>query len=191
MQKVKDILTSNNNLFNALQTNYSTFYTSILEDKDPVLMQNLLIIQCGERVASPLLLKYTLDEISDILVVVYGDSWGRIKDALETQYNVDKQYNHTTVENVEKTYNAENNDTTANTIGVYGFDSTDATDSQKEDNSTDYTRDEERLESKTSVTTGNNGNIQGSIEKEVRLRKLKFYDIIIKDISDKISLDIY
>lgn len=191
MQKVKDILTSNNNLFNALQTNYSTFYTSILEDKDPVLMQNLLIIQCGERVASPLLLKYTLEEISDILVVVYGDSWGRIKDALETNYNVDKQYNHTTVENVEKTYNAENNDTTANTIGVYGFDSTDATDSQKEDNSTDYTRDEERLESKTSVTTGNNGNIQGSIEKEVRLRKLKFYDIIIKDISDKISLDIY
>lgn len=188
---IKEKVNSENNFFTTLSTKYHTFYVSLFGSLDPQVLLNLFLLDYGDRWCSKMLSDYDNEDIVDILVVMFGDSWLKIKNALSTNYTVDGTWVETTTESVEKSYSAENNDSTENKSSIYGFDSQTATDSQEDNTSTDFTRDETREESKTINKSGSRGNVQGNILQELRVRKNNLIGYIMQDIASKLTYNIY
>lgn len=191
MIQTKEKINNDNNLFNDFSIKYHTLYTQLFESLSPDVLLNLFLIDYGDRWASKMLVEYDNGDIIDILVVMFGASWLRVKSALSVNYNVDTTWCETTSESIEKTFSAENNDSTENKIGVYGFDSQTATDSQEENTSTDITKDETREETRTLNKSGSRGNVQGNILQELRVRQNNFISYVMHDIASKLTYNIY
>ena len=193
MQKVVDIITIENSLFSAIKAENAELYGSLFGTIDPTDMDVNLLITCGERYASPLLVHQEIDTVARFLVNRYGDNWERIKTALYEEYEVTKPYNLTQTTTTEKTATNENTGESKDTSGIVGFDSETATDSTVDSNTNSTTINETENSTVTVENVGNMGTINNAslISSELELRKISLQTLILNDIQSQITLDIY
>lgn len=193
MQKVNEIITIDNSLFNAIKTGYSELYTSLFGTIEPTDMDDNLLITCGERYASPLLIHHGIDKVARFIVNKYGDNWERIKKALCEEYDVTKPYNLKQTTTTQKTATNENSGESTDRSGIVGFDSETATDSTVDSNTNSTTINETENSTVTVENVGNTGTINNAslINSELELRKVSLQSLILNDIQSQITLDIY
>lgn len=193
MQKVNEIITIENSLFNAIKTGYSELYNSLFGTIEPTDMDDNLLITCGERYASPLLIHHDIDKVARFVVNKYGDNWERIKKALYEEYDVTKPYNLKQTTTTQKTATNENTGESTDKSGIVGFDSETATDSTVDSNTNSTTINETESSTVTVENVGNTGTINNAslINSELELRKISLQSLILNDIQSQITLDIY
>lgn len=193
MQKVSEIITIENSLFNAIKTGYSELYTSLFGTIEPTDMDDNLLITCGERYASPLLIHHDMDKVARFIVTKYGDNWEKIKNALYAEYDITKPYNLKQTTTSEKTATNENTGESTDKSGIVGFDSETATDSSVDTNTNTNTINETESTTVTVENVGNTGTINNAslINSELELRKISLQALILNDIQSQITLDIY
>lgn len=201
MKRVKELVTADNSFFETMLDEHVELYVELFNtcngvhigNTDPEEIEMMLLVQCGERYAAPLLIHHDMSKVVNFVVKKYADSWKRVKAALTAEYDVLKPYN---VESVTTGEKQATNDTTSKSTdktGVVGFDSEVATDNTVDTNDNTVNIQQGENTNTTVKHSGNNGNIPISslITNEIEVRKNSFIAIVINDIQSQITLDIY
>lgn len=197
MKRVNEILTSENSFFTTFWQTHQPLFGDLFydfgEQPEPDELDMMLLVNCGERYAAPLLVHYDIEKVVNYVVHKYGESWKRVKAALTAEYDALKPYNVTVTTTGEK---AVTNDTTSKSTdktGVVGFDSDVATDNTVDTNDNTVNVEQGENTNTTATHIGNNGNtpISSLIANEIEVRKNSFISIVVNDIQSQITLDIY
>lgn len=152
---------------------------------DKTLLDKIFKSKCNDRYVSPIVYEFvtidnpTLEEVKSLcnaIEVYYNNKWVKTQKALGLNYDVLSPL-ETTVQTNSDVTNAQNNK-------VYGFDSNTGVD----DTSNSSTSKNEKTETRKSRGTR---TPQSLILEEINITRYTFIDIVINDIIDIITLDIY
>lgn len=201
MQKVKDILTTENSFFEVMLDEHADLYEELFNSVNGVHVENtaadeldmMLLVNCGERYAAPLLVHHEMSKVVNFIVKKYGENWKRVKKAMTAEYDVLKPYNVESVTTGEKTATNDTSSQSTDKTGVTTFDNEVATDNKVDTNENTVNIEQGENSKTTVVHSGNNGNIQISslIMNEIEVRKTSFISIVVNDIQSQVTLDIY
>lgn len=194
MKKIAEILTvdGENSFFTTFKNIAPSVYSSLFGEVAPKVLDMSLLSNSGERYASPLLTSYTLDEVVNMIVSEKSQSWEKVKTAMFADYDLTNLNQQTTEITNTKTSNTAQNVNNNNKEKIYTFDDTTTASDTTENNMMGETTGNvtENGTTRTSVS-GSKSNIQYVIEREIRLRKLSFINMVVKDTMNYITLSIY
>ena len=194
MKKIAEILTVDGatSFFNTFKTLAPSIYSSLFGEVDPKVLDMSLLSNSGERYASPLLTSYPLEEVVNMIVSEKSQSWEKVKTAMFADYDLTDLNQQTTEITNTKSSNTAQNVNNNNKEKVYTFDDTTTPSDTTENNMIGETTGNvtENGTTRTSVS-GSKSNIQYVIEREIRLRKLSFINMVVKDTMNYITLSIY
>ena len=191
MIKVKECLTIEKGFFATFQEINPTLYTSLFDLLQPINLDIELISSCGERYASPILTSFQLEQVINCVTARYGNNWLKVKNALIADYDVLNQNSRKQVTTQERiTENVLTGTVTDNT-SIPTFDESVVT---KNTDSTHNDTTESNNESvTTTIETHGNTNISLSnlVANEIEVRKNSFIKLVIGDVKNQLTLDIY
>ena len=194
MKKIYEILTvdGENSFFTTFKNIAPLVYSSLFGEVAPKVLDMSLLTNSGERYASPLLTSYTLEEVVNMIVTEKSQSWEKVKTAMFADYDLTNLNQQTTEITNTKNSNTAQNVNNNNKEKVYTFDDTTTPSDTTENNMIGETTGNvtENGTTRTSVS-GSKSNIQYVIEREIRLRKLSFINMVVKDTMNYITLSIY
>ena len=194
MKKISEILTvdGESSFFTTFKNIAPLVYSSLFGEVAPKVLDMSLLSNSGERYASPLLTNYTLDEVVNMIVSEKSQSWEKVKSAMFADYDLTNLNQQTTEITNTKSSNTAQNVNNNNKEKVYTFDDTTTPSDTTENNMIGETTGNvtENGTTRTSVS-GSKSNIQYVIEREIRLRKLSFINMVVKDTMNYITLSIY
>lgn len=194
MKKIAEILTvdGENSFFTTFKNIAPSVYSSLFGEVAPKVLDMSLLSNSGERIASPLLTSYTLEEVVNMIVTEKSQSWEKVKTAMFADYDLTNLNQQTTEITNTKSSNTAQNVNNNNKEKVYTFDDTTTPSDTTENNMIGETTGNvtENGTTRTSVS-GSKSNIQYVIEREIRLRKLSFINMVVKDTMNYITLSIY
>ena len=194
MKKIVEILTvdGENSFFTTFKNIAPSVYSSLFGEVAPKVLDMSLLSNSGERYASPLLISYTLEEVVNMIVTEKSNSWQKVKNAMFADYDLTNLNQQTTEITNSKSSNTSQNVNNNNKEKVYTFDDTTTPSDTTENNTIGETTGNvtENETTRTSVS-GSKSNIQYVIEREIRLRKLSFINMVVKDTMNYITLSIY
>ena len=194
MKKIYEILTvdGENSFFTTFKNIAPSVYSSLFGEVAPKVLDMSLLSNSGERIASPLLTSYTLEEVVNMIVSEKSQSWEKVKTAMFADYDLTNLNQQTTEITNTKSSNTAQNVNNNNKEKVYTFDDTTTPSDTTENNMIGETTGNvtENGTTRTSVS-GSKSNIQYVIEREIRLRKLSFINMVVKDTMNYITLSIY
>ena len=194
MKKIYEILTVDGatSFFNTFKTLAPSIYSSLFGEIAPKVLDMSLLSNSGERYASPLLTSYPLEEVVNMIVTEKSQSWEKVKTAMFADYDLTNLNQQTTEITNTKSSNTAQNVNNNNKEKVYTFDDTTTPSDTTENNMIGETTGNvtENGTTRTSVS-GSKSNIQYVIEREIRLRKLSFINMVVKDTMNYITLSIY
>ena len=194
MKKIAEILTVDGatSFFNTFKTLAPSIYSSLFGEIAPKVLDMSLLSNSGERYASPLLTSYPLEEVVNMIVTEKSQSWEKVKTAMFADYDLTNLNQQTTEITNTKSSNTAQNVNNNNKEKVYTFDDTTTPSDTTENNMIGETTGNvtENGTTRTSVS-GSKSNIQYVIEREIRLRKLSFINMVVKDTMNYITLSIY
>lgn len=203
MKQVKEFISFESGFFSAMQSSehHSALFSELFYDEktfigNPTIAHNLdmdLLVTCGERYASPLLVHHDMEKVVTYVVGRYGDKWRRTKAALLAEYDVVSPYNTKQVTTQEKETSNVNKGTTTDKMGVVPFDSETATDKSVDSTTNEGTTTGNEKVTITVENVGANGNVSPAamIANEIEVRKNSFIGIVIGDVENQLTLDIY
>lgn len=189
--KLKELFTATEGIFstfnNLFPTEYSLFFGEI-ETSD---LDTYVLGSFGNKTLAPIIENNSTNYKVPLKVIfnIHMASWKKAYNALTYEYDFVNNYTVVETRTGTETTDTTNNDT--NTDSVKGFDATDFSDSNK--TVSDGTG-QNKLTLDTQYTKkGNIGNtpISDLILKELEESKIAFYDIIIHNIINDITLSIY
>lgn len=194
MERISECLMKKGSFFKTLSLHHSDIYEELfagLTNKNPDQLDDDLIITCSDRYAAPLLLVYDIKKVTDYILNRYLDSWRRIKAALMADYDVLSPINQSKVTVRDKATDNTTTGTTREVQSVNTFDTIEPVEKQEEGTTNQGTMQGSELTRTTVDTTGSKELASVLIEKEIRLRKHDFLSIVIKDIKNQLTLDVY
>lgn len=193
MRIISEILTIEEGFFTTFAKEHEALYVDLFEDIEPQLLDIDLMASCSECFAAPLLLHYDLSKVVSLITVKFGDSWKRIKAALIADYNVLQPYDSKRITTQERTGTTANSSTTTDKTSVATFDSTTPIENQQDATENTGSIDQHETIKITVENTGNNGNLtaQNLLLNEIEVRKNNFISLVIGDVKNQITLDIY
>ena len=194
MKKIAEILTvdGENSFFNTFKTLAPLVYSSLFGEVEPKVLDMSLLSNSGERYCSPLLTSYPLGEVVNMIVSEKSHSWEKVKNAMFADYDLTNLNQQSTEITNTKNSNTSQNVNNNNKEKVYTFDDTTTPSDTTENNMMGETTGNvtENGSTKT-IVSGSKSNIQYVIEREIRLRKLSFINMVVKDTMNYITLSIY
>ena len=194
MKKIAEILTvdGEKSFFTTFKNIAPLVYSSLFGEVQPKVLDMSLLTNSGERYASPLLTNYTLEEVVNMVVTENSHPWEKLKTAMFADYDLTTLNQQTTEITNTKSSNTAQNVNNNNKEKVYTFDDTITPSDTTENNMIGETTGNvtENGTTRTSVS-GSKSNIQYVIEREIRLRKLSFINMVVKDTMNYITLSIY
>ena len=194
MKKIAEILTvdGEKSFFTTFKNIAPLVYSSLFGEVAPKVLDMSLLSNSGERYASPLLISYTLEEVVNMIVTEKSQSWEKVKTAMFADYDLTALNQQSTEITNTKNSNTAQNVNNNNKEKVYTFDDTTTPSDTTENNMIGETTGNvtENGTTKT-IVSGSKSNIQYVIEREIRLRKLSFINMVVKDTMNYITLSIY
>lgn len=193
MRVVKEFITFDNGFFSTFKNDKPELFTELFEDIQAPNLDMDLLVTCGERYASPLLCHYDMSKVVEYVLNRYADSWKRVKKALTAEYDVLSPYDNKRVTTQEKTGENTTDSTITDNTGVTTFDSDEAVDKQIESTANKGTTNSKETVTITVENSGSNGNLTAStlINNELEVRKNSFISVVIGDVENQLTLDIY
>lgn len=194
MKKIAEILTvdGEKSFFTTFKNIAPLVYSSLFGEVEPKVLDMSLLTNSGERFASPLLILYPLEEVVNMIVTEKSSSWEKVKTAMFADYDLTNLNQQSTEITNTKNSNTSQNVNNNNKEKVYTFDDTTTPSDTTENNMMGETTGNvtENGSTKT-IVSGSKSNIQYVIEREIRLRKLSFINMVVKDTMNYITLSIY
>lgn len=194
MKKIAEILTvdGEKSFFTTFKNIAPLVYSSLFGELEPKVLDMSLLSNSGERFASPLLILYPLEEVVNMIVTEKSQSWEKVKTAMFADYDLTNLNQQSTEITNTKNSNTSQNVNNNNKEKVYTFDDTTTPSDTTENNMMGETTGNvtENGTTKT-IVSGSKSNIQYVIEREIRLRKLSFINMVVKDTMNYITLSIY
>lgn len=194
MKKIVEILTvdGEKSFFTTFKNIAPLVYSSLFGEVEPKVLDMSLLTNSGERYASPLLVLYPLEEVVNMIVTEKSQSWEKVKTAMFADYDLTALNQQSTEITNTKSSNTAQNVNNNNKEKVYTFDDTTTPSDTTENNMIGETTGNvtENGTTKT-IVSGSKSNIQYVIEREIRLRKLSFINMVVKDTMNYITLSIY
>lgn len=194
MKKIVEILTvdGEKSFFTTFKNIAPLVYSSLFGEVQPKVLDMSLLTNSGERYASPLLILYPLEEVVNMIVTEKSQSWEKVKTAMFADYDLTNLNQQSTEITNTKNSNTSQNVNNNNKEKVYTFDDTTTPSDTTENNMIGETTGNvtENGTTKT-IVSGSKSNIQYVIEREIRLRKLSFINMVVKDTMNYITLSIY
>lgn len=194
MKKIAEILTvdGEKSFFTTFKNIAPLVYSSLFGEVQPKVLDMSLLSNSGERYASPLLILYPLEEVVNMIVTEKSQSWEKVKTAMFADYDLTNLNQQSTEITNTKNSNTAQNVNNNNKERVYTFDDTTTPSDTTENNMMGETTGNvtENGTTKT-IVSGSKSNIQYVIEREIRLRKLSFINMVVKDTMNYITLSIY
>lgn len=194
MKKIAEILTvdGEKSFFTTFKNIAPLVYSSLFGEVQPKVLDMSLLTNSGERYASPLLILYPLEEVVNMIVTEKSQSWEKVKNAMFADYDLTNLNQQSTEITNTKNSNTSQNVNNNNKEKVYTFDDTTTPSDTTENNMMGETTGNvtENGSTKT-IVSGSKSNIQYVIEREIRLRKLSFINMVVKDTMNYITLSIY
>ena len=194
MKKIAEILTvdGEKSFFTTFKNIAPLVYSSLFGEVQPKVLDMSLLTNSGERFASPLLILYPLEEVVNMIVTEKSSSWEKVKTAMFADYDLTALNQQSTEITNTKSSNTAQNVNNNNKEKVYTFDDTTTPSDTTENNMIGETTGNvtENGTTKT-IVSGSKSNIQYVIEREIRLRKLSFINMVVKDTMNYITLSIY
>lgn len=194
MKKIAEILTvdGDKSFFTTFKNIAPLVYTSLFGEIVPKVLDMSLLTNSGERYASQLLILYPLEEVVNMIVTEKSQSWEKVKSAMFADYDLTNLNQQSTEITNTKNSNTSQNVNNNNKEKVYTFDDTTTASDTTENNMMGETTGNvtENGSTKT-IVSGSKSNIQYVIEREIRLRKLSFINMVVKDTMNYITLSIY
>lgn len=194
MKKIAEILTvdGEKSFFTTFKNIAPLVYSSLFGEVQPKVLDMSLLTNSGERYASPLLILYPLEEVVNMIVTEKSQSWEKVKTAMFADYDLTNLNQQSTEITNTKNSNTSQNVNNNNKEKVYTFDDTTTPSDTTENNMMGETTGNvtENGTTKT-IVSGSKSNIQYVIEREIRLRKLSFINMVVKDTMNYITLSIY
>lgn len=194
MKKIAEILTvdGEKSFFTTFKNIAPLVYSSLFGEVEPKVLDMSLLSNSGERYASPLLTTYPLEEVVNMIVTEKSQSWEKVKTAMFADYDLTNLNQQSTEITNTKNSNTSQNVNNNNKEKVYTFDDTTTASDTTENNMMGETTGNvtENGSTKT-IVSGSKSNIQYVIEREIRLRKLSFINMVVKDTMNYITLSIY
>lgn len=191
MIKVKECLPIENGFFATLNEVNPSLYKSLFDLLQPVNLDVELLTSCGERYASPILTSFPLTQVVNCVIARYGNNWLKVKSALIADYDVLNQNNRKQVKTMER--NTENvlSGTVVDNTSIPTFDESIVTkNSDSTQNDTSETNNE--LVTTTIETRGNtNISLSNLVANEIEVRKNSFIKLVVGDVKNQLTLDIY
>lgn len=197
MKQVKEFITFEKGFFSTMQEvanfEYNTLFVDQFSSIDPHNLDMDLLVTCGERYASPLLVHHDMEKVVNFVLNRYYEGWKRIKNALNVEYNVLSPYDTKKVTTQEKSTEATNNSTVTDKTGVVAFDATEATDKSVDSTTNNGSTKGSEKVTITVENSGMNGNatVASLIANEIEVRKNSFISLVIGDVENQLTLDIY
>ena len=194
MKKIAEILTvdGENSFFTTFKNIAPSVYSSLFGEVAPKVLDMSLLSNSGERYASPLLISYTLEEVVNMIVTEKSNSWQKVKNAMFADYDLTNLNQQSTEITNTKSSNTAQNVNNNNKEKVYTFDDTTTPSDTTENNMMgETTGNVTENETTKTIVSGSKSNIQYVIEREIRLRKLSFINMVVKDTMNYITLSIY
>lgn len=193
MVKLLENQTKNDNIFLTLKNDSPADYSELFGNTEPDNLYYMLINMGGQRNLNPFFKEKSTLTIMDIVLSKYKNNWLKVKTAINGDYDIFNPYKMTTdtIENI--TAKETNDGTNKNTSSVYGFNSDVGSESDEnltEKNSvTDTTNDRDT----NKTVTGNSGNKTPPelIQQELEIRKTNYFDIVLNDIMNYMTLEVY
>lgn len=194
MKKIAEILTvdGEKSFFTTFKNIAPLVYSSLFGEVQPKVLDMSLLSNSGERYASPLLILYPLEEVVNMIVTEKSSSWEKVKTAMFADYDLTNLNQQSTEITNTKNSNTSQNVNNNNKEKIYTFDDTTTPSDTTENNMMGETTGNvtENGSTKT-IVSGSKSNIQYVIEREIRLRKLSFINMVVKDTMNYITLSIY
>lgn len=191
--KLSENQTVDNNIFKTFQTAEPVKYSELFDDVSPSTLYYLLINQCGEKTVIELCNNIDNLNLFKIIKSKYGDSWLKIKTAIKGQYDVFEPFNltETITEDVQVDGTTSGTDTT--TSKVNGFNSETPVDDSENVSETSQTSTDNKTRTNEKIKKGNNLQMTNAelLRQEINVRQTSFLDIVLNNIADFITLDVY
>jgi hypothetical protein len=143
------------------------------------------------RTPTDLLINYTLKNAVNFICEKYGNKWLKSYEAIALEYDILNPYSNKVERITDSKSNNVDMSTSTDTDKIYGFDSDEGVNKDSSSNNAERTNDGETNTNETIIRTGNNGNTSMMVNSALQLAKNNLWSIILNDIKDELSLDIY
>lgn len=194
MKKIKEVFTLTNGFFTQLKSDNPEKYAALFDTFEPSDLEIDFLSMCGERYAAPVATYAdNMGVLTRVILNRYNEAWEKIHTALFADYDITKPYSMETVSNAESEGKTTNETENTNAAAVYGFDSETAV---KDNTETDNGKSETNRNDKSKRTLtrkGNLGNVSVStlIQAEIETRKITFLTLVMNDIKEFVTLQVY
>lgn len=195
VEKIKDYFELDSGFFSSLNENAESDYIELFEDISPSELDIVFYSLYSERYVAPLVVNTEHDMwlLTHIIYSLYVAKWLRVKEALDTEYNIINPYSITTNTNETREFEGEVNNNETSTDTVYGFnDSVNGNPDTKTVNSDNRATDNTETTTRLVTRIGNTSNNFASlINGEIELRNKRFLEIVLNDLREVTTLSIY
>lgn len=191
--KLSDNQTVVDNFFQELKDNDPTKYSNLFDDVSPSTLYYLMISKSGEKTVIELCDQLSNQELYEILLAKFGAGWEQIKSAISDKYSVFEPFSvtETITEDIEIDETKDRTGTSQSKIS--GFDSGQPVDDSSSSSERNETKNNTSNRTNERTKKGNNSGRSKAelLREEINVRKTSFLDIVIKDISNYLTLDVY
>lgn len=149
------------------------------------LMNDLLLLNHGQKLVRTPVLTLSIEKISKMIVLTYSKKWDDIKKSLELEIDILKSNFNTTVENASGTNSF--TDKTASLDKVSGFNSAELIVNNGSDNDLVHTG----VDSNERTINNSSGSLDNAIKNLLIMGELNIINIVLSDVSNLITLEIY
>lgn len=193
MSKVNEI-TANPFAYFAAKTE-APLYSDVIGTISAASLDVMFNALYGERIVFDNFIKDSAlnESVLDVIWLEYADRWQDIREYLALDFSPIDPYHET--ETYSRNYESKNDGTSTDddTNNVAGFDSESPVVDTTQQGKTQTTDNRTDTESYTRTKTGSIGNVNQSdlISSALELRKQKFVDILLNDVSGALTLQVY
>lgn len=194
MKKINEIFTVNEGFFTQLFADNQNVYNELFEGFNPQMLNANFLALCGTRYIAPVVtVAQTMKALTDLILATYYQSWQRVHMALFANYDIINpiKISITTDREMSSDKSSNSEDTEKRFITPFEEESEDVKAGSNEANSVNTVANKEI----TTQTVTREGNTTGKpselIQAEIQTRKITFLSLVLNDIKEYCTLQIY
>lgn len=196
MKKVKEVFTVDGGIFNTLFTNFNALYTELFGDFSPQDLDLNFLALCGNRYVAPVVsITNDINRLTGLIITQYLQSWRKVKAALFADYDVLNPVKISIT--TDKEFQSDRNTSNENTENeyLYPFNADNENDSVNEGKSTATASGIVANTETMTQTVTREGNTRNKpselIMAEIQTRKLTFLSLVLNDVKEYCTLQVY
>lgn len=154
-------------------------------ENPPLKMDELQVIKYGDRTMFNKIIKVNIDDLARSIISIYGDYWKNLIKVDISEFNTYSNGTRKLVENIEDEENRTNNRNDVNKISAFN------TDDLINDTGLTSDNNDNLKGKKTRTLLDENLSLNSAYQNLSLIQKSNIINVVLKDVSNHLTLDIY